>query len=126
MNKIKIIDLLNMISRGEEVPQKVLYDENEYSFVRRNRLFAKYIREPFDARVPYYLFTDVWSVYDEVEILEEEKKMPENINLAYIDKEYLLEKEDVDRKINEIINRHNILVDKVIDYLDYLKSKGDE
>lgn len=46
-----------------------------------------------------------------------------NINLAYIDKEYLLDKEDVENKINEIINRHNILVDKVS---NYLKSKGDE
>lgn len=116
MNKIKIIDLLNMISRGEEVPQKVLYDENEYSFVRRNRLFAKYIREPFDARVPYYLFTDVWSVYDEVEILEEPKGIPEKLDKGdFLDNETL---EQVDADLDFII-------DKINEICDYLESKGE-
>lgn len=63
-------------------------------------------------------------IYKDYYDLKEEKKISDkiNIDLAYIDKEYLLDKEDVDRKINEIINRHNILVDKVS---DYLKSKGE-
>lgn len=103
-NKIKIIDLLNKIANGEEVPQKVLYDENEYSYVGRNRFFAKYIREPFDARVPYYLFTDVWSVYEEVEPIEESKGIPEKINNGY----YHLEQDEQNQlfknKINEIID----------------------
>ena len=103
-NKIKIIDLLNKIAKGEKVPQKVLYDENEYSYVGRNRFFAKYIREPFDARVPYYLFTDVWSVYEEVEPIEEPKGMPEKINNSYYHLEQGEQNQLFKNKINEIID----------------------
>lgn len=114
---MKIIDLLNKIANGEEVPKKIKY--NGEIFTLRD--------DKDDYANAEYWFTDLYTfseLNDEVEILEEEKKIPDeiNINLAYIDKEYLLEKEDVDRKINEIINRHNILVDKVS---DYLKSKGE-
>lgn len=113
MNKMTVIQLLNKIANGEEVPQKVLYDENEYSFVRRNRLFAKYIREPFDARVPYYLFTDVWSVYDEVEILEEPKGIPEKLS-------FVLHGDDIAE-----IPSNELLMNKINEILDYLESKGE-
>ena len=86
------------------MPQKVLYDENEYSYVGRNRFFAKYIREPFDARVPYYLFTDVWSVYEEVEPIEEPKGMPEKINNSYYHLEQGEQNQLFKNKINEIID----------------------
>ena len=113
---MKVIDLLNKIAKGEKVPQKVLYDENEYSYVGRNRFFAKYIREPFDARVPYYLFTDVWSVYEEVEPIEEPKGIPEKLKRAiYTDNGVEISSEPSTKQIT----------DKINEIIDYLESKGE-
>lgn len=112
---MKIIDLLNKIANGEEVPQKVLYDENEYSYVGRNRFFAKYIREPFDARVPYYLFTDVWSVYEEVEPIEEPKGIPEKLDL-------ILDEQFTNDELQAYIYETQ---EKVNQLIDYLESKGE-
>lgn len=70
---MEVKDLLNKIANSEEVPKKIKYNEYIYSYVDRNKLFAKYIREPFNAKIPYYLFTDVASINDEIEIIEEEK-----------------------------------------------------
>lgn len=114
---MKVIDLLNKIAKGEKVPQKVLYDENEYSYVGRNRFFAKYIREPFDARVPYYLFTDVWSVYEEVEPIEEPKGIPKKLYHC------CMETDNEETKF--LIKNMNDLVDRYNEILDYLESKGE-
>lgn len=118
MNKIRIIDLLNKIANNEKVPKRVRYINLIWEY---DDEIKDYIH---DDLYLFYKINGIGLTENYVEIIEEEKKIPDeiNINLAYIDKEYLLEKEDVDRKINEIINRHNILVDKVS---DYLKSKGE-
>ena len=117
---MKIIDLLNKIANGEEVPKKVLYNEIEYSYVERNRMFAKYIREPFNAKLPYYLFTDIINIDDEVEIIEEEKKIPEKIE--YYDDSIAWVIDDV----GQLRDVDKFIIDKLNEVLDYLKSKGDE
>lgn len=118
MNKIKVIDLLNMISKGEEVPKKIRYKGDCW-----------YLEQEFSNRLPYYkngynmdnLLTGEEKDYfshslnDEVEILEEEKKIPEN-NFNYI---YSCEDEHI------MANFENIKT-TLKDITDYLKSKGDK
>jgi len=114
MNKIKIIDLLNMISKGEEVPKKIYYKGDIW-----------YLEQDFSNRLPYYkngynmdnllsgeekdYFSQ--SLNDEVEILEE-KKIPEKI-----DNNYFLGLNDT----AEILE----LYQKQCEIIDYLKSKGE-
>lgn len=118
--KITMYELLGMVKDGK-APKKIKYNTFELKRTMSNNLLRLYVDEDGMFFPEYY---SGLTLNDKVEIIEEEKKIPDeiNINLAYIDKEYLLDKEDVDRKINEIINKHNILVDKVS---DYLKSKGE-
>ena len=111
---MKIIDLLNKIANGEEVPKKIKYLNYEYEF---NQVAEEYQRW-FDG-VSYGLGEDrrLDIILDEeVEILEEEKKIPENLpfnnDMKLTIMEVYHELEKYNYKINEII--------------DYLKSKGDE
>ena len=117
---MKIIDLLNKIANGEEVPKKI-------NFCRRNFEYKKDIYdylctdENFDKTEDYCLGISIckWifpsMLNDEVEILEEEKKIPEKIN----ENNAIWEEQarDIDYYFKNTIN-------EIIDYLNYLKSKG--
>ena len=125
MNKLRVIDLLNKIANGEEVPKRVLYNEETYSYVERNRLFAKYIKEPFNARIPYYLFTDVKNIYDEVEIIEEDKKIEKLETYKEIDDEehyanILKVSKNGEYEINEALS---VVVDKINEIIDYINKE---
>ena len=70
MNKIKVIDLLNMISKGEEVPKRIRLfgdefkiEDNEYYSVYTSELLISYFGED-------YLRAEL---NDEIEILDEEE-----------------------------------------------------
>lgn len=70
MNKIKVIDLLNMISKGEEVPKKIKLFGVEFK-KKGNEYYSVYTSEPL---ISYfgedYLRAEL---NDEVEILDEEE-----------------------------------------------------
>ncbi len=69
MNKIKVIDLLNMISKGEEVPKRIKLFGVEFK-KKGNEYYSVYTSEPL---VSYfgedYLRAEL---NDEIEILDEE------------------------------------------------------
>ena len=100
---MKIIDLLNKIANGEEVPKKIkikdeiwIYDEIDYiASDNRGYLFEVHTR------------TNCQDLNEEVEILEEE--MPEKI-----------EEIEVSMSIGE-----KICANKINEIIDYLKSKGE-
>lgn len=111
---MRIIDLLNKIANGEEVPLEIKYCNKRYRYDSLstdyeqiggfNSLFKDLLILKHFFDLPKYL-------NDTVEILEEEKKIPEKLD----DDEYEYNTANETlfmRKINEII--------------DYLKSKGDE
>ena len=123
MNKLRVIDLLNKIANGEEVP-KIKYDKHilkynkdEKRFIGENRLNSLYEidfselndeveiieDEPRDIEVCGSLFTK--SGYDKLAHSEEEKKIPEKLKLyaPYPECEDT-RFEDVEDKINEIID----------------------
>ena len=104
---MKIIDLLNKIANGEEVPEIIKY----------NNFIYKYDKDICDYDGDdLYLFDNTDKLNDEVEILEEEKKIPEKIPEEIIvgKKQPTHRIKNIEKKINEIIS-----------YLDYLKSKGE-
>ena len=112
MKTIKIIDLLNKIANGEEVPKKIKYRDWLYEFEKDcNDYMCQYdsllYRENDDVRQ---------FLNDEVEILEEENKI-EKLIYSEIDAETIsglrksiniLNKEYTD-KINHILGEINKL-----------------
>lgn len=113
MNKIRVIDLLNKIANGEEVPKKIKYNNKIYS-VKGNAIenFVDYCSEEDEWCFNHY--TRYENLNDEVEIINktEEKKIPEKLPIYdCIDAYSKFDTIDNRKAINEII--------------DYLKSKGE-
>ena len=78
MNKIKVIDLLNMISKGEEVPKKILLNRIVFEYQGDDYLYKD------EDKKEYWLFSECYTdkymwledfLKDEVEIIEEPKKI---------------------------------------------------
>ena len=80
---MKVIDLLNKIANGEEIPEKIKYELKINTY-----LHCHYVPECLN---------------DEVEILEEDKKI-EKFKFGKIEDS---EHYEIKRKINEIIDKLN-------------------
>jgi hypothetical protein len=127
MNKIKVIDLLNMISKGEEVPKKIRITDIDDRITRHYNFFYDEDDQEYkdDELLPLGARLILDRVLNKrVEILEEEKKIPEKLEefdiqglevsgYSMSQAEYLLE--DGVEENREMINW----------ILDYLKSKGE-
>ena len=124
---MKIIDLLNKIANGEiKLGTKFnwhykLYDI-ELIFTKRQGALGLYFQQE-DRLIGLFERFNYQILNDEVEILKEEKKIPEKIRhdacWIYDDETNQLEK--ITLKDDLILNK----LDDIIDYLDYLKSKGE-
>jgi len=114
---MKIIDLLNKIANGEEVPKKIKYENDIYvltdnycyycdetNLILSDRIFAEYSR-----------------LNDEVEILEE-KKIPERL-YNYISCGWNGTCKDLKRE--ELFGDLKQIGSKINEIIDYLKSKGE-
>ena len=118
--EITIIDLLNKIANGEEVPKKIKFHDVEWEYKGYQY-----------KRIDNVYLGNIWNGYnfnilnDKVEILEEEKKIPEKIDL-YEDGEghYFIDKHC--KKIYITCDEINFMVEEFNQLIDYLKSKGDE
>ena len=106
---MKIIDLLNKIANGEEIPKRITYKGQTLDY-EDGIDYKDYLNA--------YLFEHKCCITkedlnEEVEIIEEEKKIPEKLTTLYLANSNQTIQDDILYKINEII-----------DYLEYLKSKG--
>ena len=125
MNKIKIIELLNMISRGEEVPEKIFYSDKIWYWDTKENDYVEDYKRLFN----YYLDEiSPSSLNEEVEIIEDKSfnERVEEIYNRHID--YIYGKED--KKIEKIpmvnefesnIVSHNqtrIKINEIIDKLN--------
>ena len=129
MKTIKLIDLLNKIANGEEVPKKIaiqnevlIYNEDEIL----NLQDCYYMADEEDATWRIWAY----ELNYEVEILEEEKKIPEKLDIRQeknIKNNWKWKVYGKEHSYN-ISTPQKIIADKlneIIDYLDYLKSKGE-
>ena len=111
---MKIIDLLNKIANGEEVPYEIKYNGRLYKWRRdigdyrldgcAECLIIKSIFGTFDCCGKHNSLYNM--LFDTVDILEEEKKIPEKLNKQHFH------------------NRQRQLANKINEIIDYLKSKG--
>lgn len=101
--KITMYELLGMIKNGK-VPKKIKFN-NIYCYYREcKNEYVDYTNKP----IIQWDYVVMNSLNEKVEILEEEKKIPEKLNKKHFHKK----QRQLANKINEII--------------DFLKSKGDE
>ena len=105
---MRVIDLLNKIANGEEVPKKIKYDDQIYYMVGNND-YENYEYE----ETPTLLFAVGSTSYinEEIEILDEEEDKKEDKKIEKIDliddyTPYIQFRVTVN-KINEIIDKLN-------------------
>ena len=104
---MKIIDLLNKIANGEEVPKKIKYNNKIWNYKEG---IMEYISDDTCFTLSNFEFDEL---NKEIEIIEEEKKIPEKI-----------QKDDFEG-INEEEPKLWIAIRKINEIIDYLKSKGE-
>ena len=125
---MKIIDLLNKIANGEIEDEtmiscngffnNIVYRDKNLYWVHRNEIVeTKYITEAIQNNYEF-------KIYTELEILEEEKKIPEKLEI-YEDEEghYFIDKHC--KKIYITCDEVNFIVEEFNQLIDYLKSKGE-
>jgi len=100
---MKIIDLLNKIAKGEEVPEKIIYNNTLYSYkegIDYENGFCNYLMSSSVCICPEDLNS-------EVEIIEEPKehKIPEKINISKFPRH------------NNSLKKTAIKINEIIDYL---------
>jgi len=114
---MKIINLLNKIANGEEIPQKIKFDNKEYE---NEPCYMLYEATGDRNELQFKSFLN-----DEVEILEEEKKIPERVlNAEVFDVPKL---NNMELSNIALTNKEDIKIikDTLNKVLDYLKSKGE-
>ncbi len=105
---MKVIDLLNKIANGEELPKKI-YCFNREFYLKENTYFG----DTFT--LMHYIQEE--DLNDEVEITEEEKKIPEKLENK-IDTTFENYNYSERMRLTEMINKINEII-------DYLKSEGE-
>lgn len=124
--KMKIIDLLNKIANGEEVPKKIIingciyeYQGDDYLFIDKNNdnheywLFSVGYTNKFQ-------WLDVF-LKTEVEIIEEDKKIEKLI--MWTDTHSWLDDNDIDKALQEQSQYNKIIYYKINEIIDKLNKE---
>lgn len=114
--KIKIIDLLNKIANGEEVPKVIKYDETRYLFRSYDYKEIDINGDYIDENSSFIEQIDFYKLNNEIEIIEDQKKIEkiarcDNIRMTHYGELYQpTENQEILRiKINELIDVVNEL-----------------
>lgn len=149
MNKMTIIQLLNKIANGEEVPKEFIWNDRKY-YLQSDKCYkcdetSTILEEDFivenlndevevcstgltvkEAEENLYKFSE--ALYKEAN-KKREKKIPEKLKIEQDTptSNYYIRNENGTKCA---LTKHSKMIaetlNQVIDYLDYLKSKGDE
>lgn len=108
---MKVIDLLNKIANGEEVPKKIICDGVTYKYVFRDTIIkGAYDYESESGNYLTNNLTDRFYLTDilikEIDIIEEDKKIEKIGYLRYSENEV---ESILHRKIDELIDEVNKL-----------------
>lgn len=108
MNKIKVIELLNKIANGEEVPKKVMDEEKEWVYSEEFQDYI-YIRDDLSN---YFLLQEIFSKCIETKkiLLYEIKVVEEDKEIKILDISDRREREDCTPLIVEIMAKLNEVI----------------
>lgn len=117
---MKIIDLLNKIANGEEVPKRIKYENDTYIHIDNYCYYCDKTNLILSDRI----FTEYSKLNDEVEILDEEFEDIEEIeNIYAVDHKWQQENNKIFKdKINELIKNQK----KIIEQLNYTEELENE
>lgn len=101
--KIKIIDLLNKIAKGEDTPNELKY--GDLTFIKNN---IGFYQDEYGFNLTAYICYDYSNLNDEIEIIEEPKEVE-------LPKEYKIP--EIESADNERILQAEIKINKIISYL---------
>ena len=114
MNKITVIELLNKIANGEDVPQKVIYKNEMYYYEKDEADYygggIYLLYKGFDHNIEMFL-------NDEIEIIEDTDNKIEKI-----DARYGLKEEDVgfenETYLLAVVGEQATKINEIIDYIN--------
>ena len=106
---MKIIDAINKINKEEKFRFRLLCDGDIYKYIGGS-LYNETVGERAE-----WIIDNKW-LNKEIEILEEEKKIPEKLN-----KRDFLDNETLDQVDADL----DFIIDKINEIIDYLKNKGE-
>ena len=117
---MKVIDLLNKIANGEEVPKKVFYKTGGEYTGGYYWIYDESCRDYKDKAGDYVFNAGNYHIIDmlnmEVEIIEEDKKIDKDIKWYFIEPQ-----EQEKTKIAQINMNFKILREKLTEIIDYLE-----
>lgn len=115
---MKIIDLLNKIANGEEVPKKIKYKDDIYIHVDN----YCYVCEETNETLSQNIYAEFSRLNDEVEIIEEDKKIK---HLSYEETSLWVDDEDGKKSVETIVSINSKeLVNKINEIIDYLNKEA--
>lgn len=110
---MKVIDLLNKIAKGEEVPKKIKRDGYIYEYVPHGCVLDEYNYYSITNGYLYNVIDFENHLNDEVEIIEEEQDIEELPDYSHIDDDIAYNWSSSEKvlkdKINELIKAVNEL-----------------
>ena len=128
---MRVIDLLDKIANGEEIPKKIKYKNKIYEWKEYDVCYGKimtkkgwakeygYVAE--ENRTYFYLKHCYQDLNDMVEILEEPKGIPEKLSTWYS----VEEKQSLEENCEFANCNFETMYEKINEIIDYLKSKGE-
>ena len=106
---MKVIDLLNKIAKGEEVPKKIKYEKDTYIHIDNYCYYCEDTNLILSDRI----FAEYSKLNDEVEVIEEDKKIEKLEGIYAVDHKWQCENNNIFvKKINELIDKINNLKKK--------------
>lgn len=110
---MKVIDLLNKIANGEEVPKKIEYNDDLYTHVDNYCYFCEETNEILSKNI----YAEFSRLNDEVEIIEEDKPLEELDLIEKINNDLNIannySKNNIKNNLKYVANKINELIDEV-------------
>lgn len=116
--KIKMIDLLNKIAKGEEIPKKVKYMNSVWEYIKDGST-QDYINY-YDKCLMEFIAINKDGLNAEVEVIEEDKK----IEFKEIEKLSCGPYEFTKKAVNELIENQKKLIDEISKLKDRIDAKN--
>lgn len=115
---MKVIDLLNKIANGEEVPKKIKYRNKIFIYDKDNQCYVvENYNEYYDLHMSLSNHKGTDLNY-EVEILEE-KQIPEKIEYYDDSIAWVID------NVGQLSDVDKVIIDKLNQVIDFVKSKGE-
>lgn len=122
MKTIKVIELLNKIANGEEVPKKLLYKYKRDDYYKENYLIlneiynAYYTDDENSYPISALLADNLWNLNDEVEIIEESEQ---DIDIQAIEEVnhyniYSVNRFKTEENINDELSKYSLKINELV------------